>query len=62
MKFDTPFEVCPVCNQYVMLDQAQRECAREHGCARDRQCPLERYFTGREFEESALPKRQTGTA
>jgi hypothetical protein len=36
----------------VLLDQTQRQCAREHGCAGEPKCPLEKYFTGIEFREA----------
>ena len=47
--FDSPFEFCPVCRAYVLLDQTRRECAREHGCADEAACPLRRVFTGIDF-------------
>jgi hypothetical protein len=50
--FDSPFERCPHCRQYVLLDQTQRQCAREHGCGEDTACPLARYFTGIEFGDA----------
>jgi hypothetical protein len=49
--FDSPFEYCPACRAYVLLDQTQRQCAREHFCAAVPQCPLLRFFTGMEFRE-----------
>jgi hypothetical protein len=49
--FDSPFEYCPVGRAYVLLDQTQRQCAREHFCAAVPKCPLQRYFTGMEFRE-----------
>jgi hypothetical protein len=33
----------------VLLDETQRECAREHGCHPDTPCPLGKYFTGIDF-------------
>ena len=48
--FDSPFDYCKVCRDYVLLDQTQRQCAREHKCADTAQCPLHRYFTGIEFD------------
>jgi len=30
--FDSPFEFCSVCRQYVLLDQTEPQCAREHAC------------------------------
>jgi hypothetical protein len=47
--FDSPFEFCKVCRQYVLLDQTQRQCAREHACTDVTLCPLRQYFTGIEF-------------
>ena len=49
--FDSPFEICPVCDEYVFLDQTKRECAREHHCE-NVECPLERYFVGKEMHET----------
>ena len=49
--FDSPFEYCPQCRAYVLLDQTQGECAREHSCAVASKCPLQRFFTGLEFHE-----------
>ena len=51
MYFDSPFEFCPVCKQEVVLDQTQAECAAEHHC-NAAECPLAKYFTGKEFHES----------
>jgi hypothetical protein len=47
--FDSPIDHCPVCGQMVLLDQTRRECAREHSCGADTQCPLEAYFSGIDF-------------
>lgn len=52
--FDSPFERCPHRRQYVLLDQTQRQCAREHSCGDDAACPLARYFTGIEFGDARL--------
>jgi len=46
---DSPFDFCPHCRQYVLLDQTQRECAREHECRDRPACPLQCFFTGIEF-------------
>jgi hypothetical protein len=58
--FDSPFEFCAICRQYVLLDQTQRQCALEHVCAPNTTCPLRRYFTGIEFgrEPGAAEARQ----
>ncbi|MBP8897707.1 MAG: hypothetical protein KBG32_04420 [Sulfuritalea sp.] len=53
--FDSPIESCPVCGQIVALDQTQRECAREHQCESNVECPLRKYFTGLDFS-AALAK------
>ena len=50
--FDSPFEVCPVCEEYVFLDQSHAECAREHHCEQVT-CPLARFFAGKEMKEEA---------
>jgi hypothetical protein len=50
--FDSPFEFCAVCRAYVLLDQTQRQCGHEHGCALATACPLQHYFTGMEFGRS----------
>jgi hypothetical protein len=47
--FDSPFDFCRICNGYVLLDQTQPQCAREHACAERAQCPLARFFTGFDF-------------
>lgn len=57
--FDSPFEYCPVCQGYVLLDQTQRQCAREHSCAAASKCPLETLFGGLEFrEEGEKPEKE----
>jgi hypothetical protein len=47
--FDSPVAPCPVCGEMVLLDETQRECAREHGCHPETPCPLQKYFTGIDF-------------
>jgi len=49
---DSPFEICAVCGEYVFLDQTHRQCAREHHCG-NMKCPLQRFFVGREMQNSA---------
>jgi len=51
--FDSPFEFCSVCRQYVLLDQTEPQCAREHRCNGNVVCPLARYFTGFDFGAAA---------
>ena len=41
--FYSPFEVCEVCKGYVLLDQTQQDCAREHNCQAVN-CPLKQFF------------------
>jgi hypothetical protein len=53
--FDSPFEFCPHCRQYVLLDQTQPQCAREHACPKGVRCPLDRYFTGIDFAGTGAP-------
>lgn len=54
--FDSPFEYCPMCRAYVLLDQTQRQCAQEHACSA--KCPLQRFFTGIEFREATESKKK----
>ena len=49
MFLDSPFERCPVCDRYVLLDQTAEECEHENRC-NARFCPLQRFFTGHLFE------------
>lgn len=47
--FDSPIERCPVCKEYVLMDQTQKECAREHRCHMGEKCPLKPYFEGDKY-------------
>ncbi len=47
--FDSPIAQCRICGQYVVLDQTQAECAREHDCSTSSPCPLEGFFAGIDF-------------
>ena len=61
MYLDSPFERCPCCGEYVLLDQTQGECAHEHGCPQ-MQCPLASCFSGTEFhddEDGAAPPERS---
>ena len=49
---DSSFEICPMCDEYVFLDQTYRQCVHEHHCGNIK-CPLERFFVGREVQNSA---------
>jgi len=42
--FDSPVGRCEMVREMVLLDETQRECAREHGCPKNRKCPLKSYF------------------
>jgi len=57
--FDSPFEFCSVCRQYVLLDQTEPQCAREHRCNGNVVCPLARYFTGFDFGAAAQSSEHT---
>lgn len=48
--FDSPVGRCEAVKEMVLLDQTQQECAHEHDCPPDMNCPLE----GRFAEESGL--------
>jgi len=41
---DSPIGRCEAIKEMVLLDETQRECAREHGCPPGRDCPLEGCF------------------
>ena len=57
--FDSPFDHCPRCGEMVLLDQTLKECAREHRCADTSDCPLQKYFVGRDFSApSAKSKKE----
>ena len=43
--FDSPLGRCEAVHEMVLTDETQLECAREHDCPPDRQCPLAGYFT-----------------
>jgi len=49
--FDSPFEYCTRCGEYVLLDQTNAQCAREHRCRDLPACPLRTLFTGIRFVE-----------
>lgn len=55
--FDSPFERCPVCHNYVLLDSTQQECACEHGCAKNQICPLGRFFSGQQYKDGAVTRQ-----
>ena len=42
--FDSPIASCNAIREYVLTDQTQQQCAREHDCPADRVCPLLGYF------------------
>ena len=42
--FDSPIAPCKAIREYVLTDQTQEQCAREHDCPSDRVCPLHGYF------------------
>jgi len=58
--FASPFEYCPICKEYVLLDQTHRECAREHHCIDISQCPLRQFFQGFEFHEEGKGRKKEG--
>lgn len=41
---DSPIGRCEAVKEMVLLDETQRECAREHACPPGRKCPLEGCF------------------
>lgn len=42
--FDSPVARCEAVQEMVLTDETQLECAREHDCPPDRECPLKGYF------------------
>jgi hypothetical protein len=53
--FDSPFTYCPKCLEMILLDQTQRECAREHCCGKA-ECPLQACFCGVDFRSEEAEK------
>ena len=60
LMFNSPLHYCPVCRQYVALDQSQRECALEHACSPQQPCPLAHLFSVHAAGE--VPERATDTS
>jgi hypothetical protein len=62
--FDSPIGRCELVREFVLLDETQRECAREHGCTPGQICPLRGYFT--EFsgvsDPADLPRKRVRRA
>ena len=58
MYLDSPFELCLICNKYVLMDQTYKECRREHRCE-NVQCPLMQYFLGVDSETEAGNQAKT---
>jgi hypothetical protein len=54
--FYSPFDICEVCKEYVLLDQTHEECAREHECGNVK-CPLSRFFADPQQRSSARSER-----
>ena len=52
--FDSPFDYCPVCRDFVLIDTTQRQCAQEHACPAKLTCPFGRFFTGMEFRDGQV--------
>ena len=44
--FDSPVSRCEAVSEMVLTDETQAECACEHGCPPDMDCPLKAYFNG----------------
>ena len=51
--FDAPIARCEAAHAMVLTDSTQRECAREHACPKNRQCPLDGCFAEVSGVESA---------
>lgn len=59
--FYSPFDTCEICRQYVLLDQTQLQCAREHDCHVEN-CPLARFFAQGDDPPRARDPRAALTA
>jgi hypothetical protein len=45
--YGSPLALCPVCKEYVALDETPKECAAQHHCdTPSSHCPLRKFFTG----------------
>jgi len=55
--FGSPTSFCPICNDWIALDQSFEECAQNHRC-RGSGCPLRELFA----EERAQVARDPGEA
>ena len=53
--FDSPLARCEAVREWVLTDETQVECAREHDCPPDFNCPLCAYFT----ENSGISEEAT---
>jgi transcription elongation factor Elf1 len=62
--FEPPMERCPVCGEYVVLVQAQQECASRQQCGNTDACPLKSAFATTDFYrtigDAAAPPRPGG--
>ncbi len=50
--FEPPMEHCAICGEYVILVQAQHECACRQQCGQDTNCPLQQAFATTDFYRS----------
>jgi hypothetical protein len=50
--FNSPTDWCPICKEWVALDEGIVECARAHRC-RVGQCPLAREFSAQQSAKLA---------
>ncbi|AYH42319.1 hypothetical protein [Azoarcus sp. DN11] len=57
---DSPIGRCEAVREMVLLDETQAECACEHGCADDCDCPLKGWFTEQSgvSDPARLPARR----
>ena len=57
---DSPIGRCEAVREMVLLDETQKECAREHGCPEGRDCPLKGWFTEQSgvSDPASLPVRR----
>lgn len=52
--FEPPMDRCPVCGDYVVLVQAQAECAKRKACGLGTACPLRGAFVQTDFYRTEI--------
>jgi transcription elongation factor Elf1 len=47
--FEPPMDRCPICGDYVVLVQAQADCAKRKNCGQGISCPLRNAFVQTDY-------------